>query len=82
MDVQMPGLDGLATTRRIREMEQGTSAPMAIIALTANAMQGDREKCLKAGMSDYLAKPVDPGELYAVLNRAVPARPPVSRPPG
>jgi signal transduction histidine kinase/ligand-binding sensor domain-containing protein/CheY-like chemotaxis protein len=76
MDVQMPNLDGLATTRRIREMEQATGSRLTIIALTANAMQGDREKCLNAGMNDYLAKPVNPQELYAMLNRATPAKPP------
>jgi PAS domain S-box-containing protein len=72
MDCQMPGLDGFATTQRIREREKSEhiEAPIHIIAMTANAMQGDREKCLAAGMNDYVSKPVRTEELQAALERA------------
>ncbi|NNM28384.1 MAG: response regulator, partial [Akkermansiaceae bacterium] len=69
MDVQMPRLDGYAATRAIREMELKTGAHVPIIAMTANAMKGDREKCLEAGMDDYVAKPVRSTELFSVLEK-------------
>ena len=68
MDVQMPDLDGFATTRAIRAMEKDTGRHQQIIALTANAMSGDRERCLHAGMDGYLTKPIDPEELHHILD--------------
>ncbi|MBD3290179.1 response regulator [candidate division KSB1 bacterium] len=65
MDVQMPVMDGLATTRKIRENKKFESLP--IIAMTAHAMKGDKEKCLSAGMNDYISKPIEPAELYSIL---------------
>ena len=75
MDCQMPELDGFEATRRIRQWETDlretgeTLEPIYIIAMTANAMVGDREACISAGMDDYLSKPVRPAELAAALNR-------------
>ena len=76
MDVQMPGIDGIETTSVIRQMENGRRR-IPIIAVTARAMQGDRERCLAAGMDDYLAKPVHPAELIALLRRYLPQGAPV-----
>ena len=73
MDCQMPGLNGFETTRLIRAEEAAGRAtwpiPVRIVAMTANAMQGDRESCLAAGMNDYIAKPTGLNELAAVLER-------------
>jgi signal transduction histidine kinase/CheY-like chemotaxis protein len=68
MDVQMPVLNGLAATREIRRREAGKSR-IPIVAMTANAMRGDAEACLAAGMDDYLSKPFDPAKMFAVVGR-------------
>jgi CheY-like chemotaxis protein len=71
MDIQMPELDGLETTRRIREEMSSTKQPR-IIAMTANAMQGDREMCLQAGMDDYISKPIRIEALVSALSKSSP----------
>lgn len=70
MDVQMPVMNGFDATREIRKLEQQQNRErMPIVAVTANAMQGDREKCLEVGMDDYIAKPIQIPELQAMINR-------------
>jgi PAS domain S-box-containing protein len=67
MDVQMPEMDGFEATARIREKEKGTGRHIPIIAMTAHAMKGDRERCLEAGMDSYVAKPIQPRELAQAI---------------
>jgi CheY-like chemotaxis protein len=73
MDCQMPEMDGFEAARLIRKTEREKSMrPVKIIAMTAGAMQGDRERCLEAGMDDYISKPVAAGDLKALLERHFP----------
>jgi two-component system sensor histidine kinase/response regulator len=67
MDVQMPEMDGLQATAAIRKAEEATGAHVPIVALTAHAMKGDREACLAAGTDEYLSKPVNATELFALI---------------
>jgi CheY-like chemotaxis protein len=86
MDVQMPEMDGLEATAEIRAGEQQTDAHLPVIAMTAHALKGDRERCLEAGMDTYVAKPIRPEELFEAIDavfardgRAPAAGSPVSR---
>jgi two-component system sensor histidine kinase/response regulator len=69
MDVQMPEMDGMAATAQIREDEKTSGRHVPIIAMTAHAMQGDREKCLDGGMDEYVSKPIRRKDLKAVMER-------------
>jgi CheY-like chemotaxis protein len=81
MDVQMPEMDGMESTRVARSASGGVLNPnVPIIAMTAHAMQGDREACLRAGMNDYLAKPVSPAALSSLLEKWL-DRPDTAPPP-
>jgi CheY-like chemotaxis protein len=79
MDVQMPGMSGLQTTGAIRALRGGGEVP--IVALTAQAMRGDRERILAAGCDEYLSKPVDPKALRAAVDRLLGGRPGAAREP-
>ncbi len=71
MDVQMPEMDGIEATKRIRKMEEGTFRHIPIIAVTAFAFENDREKILEAGMDDYISKPFSFDDIYAAINRVL-----------
>jgi CheY-like chemotaxis protein len=74
MDVQMPGMDGFEATSRLRALEAEIGGRVPVIAITAHAMEGDRERCLEAGMDDYLTKPVKADELLRTLETWAPTR--------
>jgi two-component system, sensor histidine kinase and response regulator len=80
MDVQMPEMDGLEATRQIRERERATGRHLPIVAMTAQAMKGDRERCLESGMDEYLTKPVRAAQLYAMIAAVMAARAPRNSP--
>ena len=71
MDVQMPEVNGYGATQAIRSKERGTGAHIPIIALTAHALKGDRDKCIDAGMDDYISKPVEADKLFAAVENAI-----------
>ena len=75
MDIQMPGMNGMEVTRSLRQLPYGGSA-LPVIAMTANAMAGDREKCLQAGMNDHITKPINVDEMFSTMARWIePASP-------
>jgi len=74
MDVQMPEMDGLRATSAIRELEKTRGIHTPIVAVTAHAMEGDRERCLAAGMDGYVSKPLRVGELFQVVAELLPPR--------
>jgi CheY-like chemotaxis protein len=78
MDVQMPDMDGFQATQAIREKEELTGKHLAIVAMTAHAMHGDRERCLSAGMDGYIAKPVTAKEMFSTIESVLAARHPES----
>ena len=69
MDIDMPELDGMAVAHAIREREQATHDHVPIVAMTAHAMAGDRERCIAGGMDGYLSKPIQPSVLFDVIDR-------------
>jgi len=71
MDVQMPEMGGFEATAAIRAMEQDRGSRLPIVAMTAHAMKGDRERCLAAGMDEYLTKPLDPRQLCSLVEQIV-----------
>jgi CheY-like chemotaxis protein len=81
LDIQMPELDGFQVIEALRRREQAAGGHLPVVALTAHAMKEDRDRCLRAGMDDYLSKPIRSAELFAVLDRVRSGRP-GSEPPG
>jgi len=75
MDVQMPDMGGIETTRVIRERENASGGHIPIVAVTANVMKGDREQCIQSGMDDYVAKPILPEEMFRVMESHLGAAP-------
>ena len=83
MDVQMPEMDGFEATAAIRDRERGSGQRVPIIAMTAHAMKGDRQRCIDAGMDGYVAKPITAQELFLAIDALVPStrdRQPIERP--
>jgi CheY-like chemotaxis protein len=76
MDIQMPVMGGFEATSAVREMEKGTGKHIPIVALTAHAVNGDRESCLATGMDGYIAKPIRPEELFEQIETLIPSVPP------
>jgi CheY-like chemotaxis protein len=72
MDVQMPVMGGFEATAAVRAMEKGTGRHIPIVALTAHAVKGDRERCLAAGMDGYIGKPIHPEELFQQIEALIP----------
>ena len=79
MDVQMPEMDGFECTAIIRDREQGMRLHLPIVAVTAHAMTGDEARCMAAGMDGYLSRPIDPDDLFDIVERYLAANAPVSR---
>src|SRR5438093_1681173 len=82
MDLQMPEMGGLEATAAIRERERATGKHLPIVAMTAHAMKGDRERCLAAGMDGYLAKPIQAKDLFEVIDGVLSQKPPAENAPG
>lgn len=75
MDCQMPEMDGITATQKIRKTESLTGRHIPIIAMTADAMEGDRARCIAAGMDDYISKPIDPDQLRKLIEKWLPSMP-------
>jgi CheY-like chemotaxis protein len=82
MDIEMPGMSGLEATAALRAREQGTGRHLPVVAMTAHAMKGDRERFLAAGMDGYVAKPIQPADLSAAIAAVLPGRAEAAPPAG